>query len=50
VGVAGAALHAAWQIQRFDGNDATRCLQLFRSNRMLGLIVLAGLLLGSIVQ
>jgi 4-hydroxybenzoate polyprenyltransferase len=50
IGVAGAALHATWQILRFDGDDATRCLQLFRSNRMLGLIVLAGLLIGCGIQ
>jgi 4-hydroxybenzoate polyprenyltransferase len=50
VGLAGAALHATWQVLQFDGDDAARCLQLFRSNRMFGLIVLAGLLLGSITQ
>ncbi len=45
VGIAGAALHAAWQISRFDGNDPARCLKLFKSNRTFGLIVLLGLLL-----
>jgi 4-hydroxybenzoate polyprenyltransferase len=49
IGVAGAALHATWQILRFDGNDPTLCLKLFRANRMLGLLVLFGLLIGSII-
>jgi 4-hydroxybenzoate polyprenyltransferase len=50
IGVAGAALHATWQVLQFDGDNAARCLQLFRSNRMLGLIVLAGLLIGCVIQ
>ncbi len=50
VGVAGAALHATWQVQRFEGDNSSRCMQLFRSNRWLGLIVLAGLLIGCIIQ
>jgi 4-hydroxybenzoate polyprenyltransferase len=45
MGVAGAALHAAWQIARLDINDSSRCLMLFRSNRQFGLILLAGLLI-----
>jgi 4-hydroxybenzoate polyprenyltransferase len=45
VAMAGAALHAAWQVARFDGNDSARCLKLFKSNRTFGLIVLFGLLL-----
>ncbi len=48
VGVAGAALHGGWQVWRFDGEDANQCLKLFRSNRMFGLIILAGLLIGCI--
>jgi 4-hydroxybenzoate polyprenyltransferase len=46
VGVAGAALHATWQVSRFNGDDANQCLKLFRANRMFGLIILAGLLIG----
>jgi 4-hydroxybenzoate polyprenyltransferase len=46
VGVAGAAVHALWQISRFNGDDANQCLKLFRANRMFGLIILAGLLIG----
>ncbi len=45
-GVLGAALHAAWQVWRFDGDNSSLCLKLFRSNRMLGLLVLTGLLIG----
>ena len=45
VGVAGAALHGAWQLSRFDANDATRCLELFRSNRIFGMIITLSLLL-----
>jgi 4-hydroxybenzoate polyprenyltransferase len=45
VGVAGAALHAAWQIARFDGDNSSLCLKLFKANRTFGLIVLFGLLL-----
>ena len=49
VGVAGAALHAAWQISQFNGNDSAMCLKLFRANRMFGLIVLLGLLIGNFI-
>lgn len=50
VGIAGASLHAVWQVVRFDGNNSARCLQLFRANRMFGLIVLGGMLIGCLVQ
>ena len=49
VGVAGAALHAAWQIARFDQANAPLCLELFRSNRIFGLIITLGLLLDSLL-
>ena len=49
VGVAGAAFHAAWQISQFDGNNSAMCLKLFRANRMFGVIILIGLLIGSFV-
>jgi len=45
LGVAGAALHAAWQLARFDAANPARCLELFRSNRIFGLIITLGLLL-----
>ena len=49
VGVAGAALHAAWQIARFDAAKPARCLELFRSNRIFGLIIALGLFLDSLL-
>ena len=49
VGVAGAAFHAAWQISQFDGNNSAVCLKLFRANRMFGVIILVGLLIGSFI-
>jgi 4-hydroxybenzoate polyprenyltransferase len=49
MGVAGAALHAGWQIARFDAGDASRCLELFRSNRIFGLVITLGLLLDSLL-
>jgi 4-hydroxybenzoate polyprenyltransferase len=39
IGMAGAALHAAWQLSRFKADDSQRCLELFRSNRIFGLII-----------
>lgn len=50
VGVAGAALHATWQVIRFNGSDAALCLKLFRANRFFGLIILAGFLIGCFIQ
>ena len=35
------AAHLAWQISRLDINDGANCLATFKSNRDLGLIVLA---------
>ena len=43
MGVALAALHAAWQTKRFETNNSALCLHLFKSNRIFGLII-AGLL------
>jgi 4-hydroxybenzoate polyprenyltransferase len=45
IAIAAAALHAAWQVSRFDGNQSALCLKLFRSNRYFGLILVFGLLL-----
>ena len=47
VGVAGAALQAAWQLARFEPDNGPRCLELFRSNRIFGLIITFGFLLDS---
>jgi 4-hydroxybenzoate polyprenyltransferase len=49
LGVAGAALHAAWQLARFDGANPALCLELFRSNRIFGLIITLALLLDSLL-
>jgi len=49
IGVAGAAVHAAWQIWRFKADDPARCLELFRSNRGLGLILVFFLLLDCMI-
>jgi 4-hydroxybenzoate polyprenyltransferase len=50
IGVAGAALHAAWQLARFNANDSARCLALFRANRTYGLIIALGLLVDSLIR
>jgi 4-hydroxybenzoate polyprenyltransferase len=49
MGVAAAAMHAAWQIARFDHANSARCLELFRSNRIFGLIITLGLLLDTLL-
>ena len=49
VGVAAAALHAAWQLARFDAANSARCLELFRSNRIFGLIITLALVLDSLL-
>ncbi len=49
LGVAGAALHAAWQLSRFDASNSRRCLELFRSNRIFGLIIAIALATDSIL-
>jgi 4-hydroxybenzoate polyprenyltransferase len=50
MGIAGAALHAAWQISRLAIDDPGRCWMLFLSNRQFGLVVLAGLFLDCVVS
>jgi 4-hydroxybenzoate polyprenyltransferase len=49
IGVALAAVHAAWQISRFKTNDSALCLQLFKSNRSFGLIITVFLFLDCIL-
>ena len=49
MGVAAAALHAAWQISRLDIDDPLRCRRLFLSNRDFGLLILFGLLLDTLL-
>ncbi len=43
IGLAGFALHLAWQVKSVDLDDNAGALLLFRSNRDAGLILLAGL-------
>jgi 4-hydroxybenzoate polyprenyltransferase len=49
IGLAAAALHAAWQVSRFDDTNAALCLQLFRANRNFGLLICVGLLIGCLI-
>ncbi len=49
LGVAGAALHAAWQLARFDHANPALCLELFRSNRIFGLIITLAFVLDSLL-
>jgi 4-hydroxybenzoate polyprenyltransferase len=42
-------MHAAWQLARFDHANSPRCLELFRSNRIFGLIITLGLFLDSLI-
>ena len=45
LGWVGAGLHGIWQIRQLNTDSPTRALQLFKSNRDLGLILTAGLML-----
>ena len=49
MGVALAALHAAWQIARFEMNNSTLCLRLFKSNREFGLVIASFLFLDCLI-
>ena len=49
IGIAGAAMQAAWQLARFKADDSQRCLDLFRSNRLFGLIISVSLLLDCLI-
>ncbi len=42
-GLAGFALHLAWQVLKIDPEKTSGALHLFRANRTAGLIFLAGL-------
>ncbi|MGH6855836.1 MAG: 4-hydroxybenzoate octaprenyltransferase, partial [Aestuariivirga sp.] len=48
-GIAAAALHATWQLRHFEANDPMRCLEIFRSNRIFGLIIVGSLLLDILI-
>ena len=49
LGIAAAAMQAAWQLARFQPDNGARCLELFRSNRIFGLIITLGFLLDSLI-
>ena len=49
LGVAAAAMQAAWQLARFDAANSSRCLELFRSNRIFGLIITLALVVDSLL-
>ncbi|MBV8118924.1 MAG: 4-hydroxybenzoate octaprenyltransferase [Alphaproteobacteria bacterium] len=48
-GLAAAAVQLAWQAARVDIDDPTDCLAKFRSNRLVGWLVLAGIVGGRLV-
>jgi 4-hydroxybenzoate polyprenyltransferase len=43
IGLAAAALHLGMQIKKLDINDADQCLRLFKSNTLVGWLILLGL-------
>jgi len=49
LGLAGFAVHMAWQVRRIDIDDPALCLRLFRSNRDAGLILFAAMLIDAAV-
>jgi 4-hydroxybenzoate polyprenyltransferase len=49
MGVAIAALHAAWQIARFETSNSALCLRLFKSNREFGLVIASFLFLDCLI-
>jgi 4-hydroxybenzoate polyprenyltransferase len=50
MGVASAALHAGWQIKRFETKNSALCLRLFKANRDFGLIIATFLFLDCLIQ
>ena len=49
LGMAAAAAHAVWQCRTFDDANSSLCLQLFKSNRTYGLLVLTGFLVDLLI-
>jgi 4-hydroxybenzoate polyprenyltransferase len=49
IGIAVAAGQLAWQAACVDTNDPIDCLKKFRSNRMVGWMVFAGIVAGHLV-
>jgi 4-hydroxybenzoate polyprenyltransferase len=48
VGLAGFAVHLAWQVSQLDIDDSAHCLKLFKSNRDAGLILFAAMLVQAV--
>ncbi len=46
IGMAGAGTHLLWQLKTLDIDDPDRCLMLFRSNKIFGVIVLFAIVAG----
>jgi 4-hydroxybenzoate polyprenyltransferase len=49
-GLAAFALHLAWQVWRLDISDPALCLRLFKSNRVAGLILFAGMIMDAYLR
>jgi 4-hydroxybenzoate polyprenyltransferase len=49
-GLAGFAVHLAWQVRALDIDDPAGCLRLFKSNRDAGLILFAGLAVDAVLR
>jgi 4-hydroxybenzoate polyprenyltransferase len=49
-GLLGFAIHCAWQVHRIDRESASLSLALFRSNRIAGLVLFAGLVLDTLIR
>ncbi|MBG1233432.1 4-hydroxybenzoate octaprenyltransferase [Aestuariivirga litoralis] len=50
IGVLGAAIHAFWQVRKFDDTDGARLVSLFRANRNFGLLILVGMIAGCFLR
>ena len=48
--IAGTALHFGWQIRTLDINNADNCLERFKSNRSLGLLLLLGIISSNLIE
>ena len=48
--IAGTALHLGWQIRTLDINNVGSCLQRFKSNRNLGLLLLLGIIGSNLID
>jgi 4-hydroxybenzoate polyprenyltransferase len=49
LGIIAFAAHLAWQVMRLDIDDPAHCLMLFKSNRDVGLILFAAMLIDAAI-